>query len=124
MAFLRRGTPTPATALRTNWYHILVALAGEDRHGRAIARDVLAQTDGALHLWPATLYGALEQLSDAGLVEEIAEPDERPPGESERRRYYRLTASGRAALATEIRRVETIARLARARLGLIDATAR
>jgi len=85
---------------------------------------VLAQTDGALHLWPATLYGALEQLSDAGLVEEIAEPDERPPGESERRRYYRLTASGRAALATEIRRVETIARLARARLGLIDATAR
>ena len=114
----------PAPPLRPNGFHILVALAAEDRHGLAIARDVLEQTAGVLRLWPATLYGTLEQLADDGLIEELRDPGERPEGESERRRYYRITRLGRAALVAELRRLEGLARLARGRLALDDAPAR
>ena|ERR1044071_956003 len=121
MASTRRdAAPSP---LRTNWFHILVALAAEDRHGRAIARDVLEQTNGALRLWPATLYGTLEQMSDAGLVEELplsAQPDR----ETERRNYYHITGAGRRALRAESDRLEQLARLAQSRMTLRGSTAR
>ena len=43
--------------LKTPWYYIMVALAANDRHGQAIARDVLMLSDGGVRLWPAMLYG-------------------------------------------------------------------
>ena len=110
--------------MKSHAFHILVALAGQDRHGLAIARDVLDQTGGALRLWPATLYGTLEQLADEGMIEELGERGEHPRGESERKRYYRITRLGRSALAAEVRRLETIAREARTRLALDNARAR
>ena len=58
-------------ALKTPWYYILVALAAGDRHGLAIAREVLELSDGLVRLWPATLYGALEDLCDRGWIEEL-----------------------------------------------------
>jgi len=79
-------------------------------------RDVLEQTDGAVHLWPATLYGTLDQLAAAGLISELASPDEHPAGQSEKRRYYRITKQGRASLAAEIRRLEDTAKAAKLRL--------
>lgn len=78
-------------------YHILLALSGGDLHGSGIVRVVLEHTDGELHLWPATLYGNLEVLSRERLIDELGE-NERPPGESEKRRYYRITAKGARAL--------------------------
>lgn len=102
--------------LRTNWFHVLVALAEQDLHGAAIAEDVHERTGGELRLWPATLYRALDELVDAGLVTELGE-DERPEGESQRKRYYRVTRDGRAALAAEAGRLEALALEARARLG-------
>jgi DNA-binding PadR family transcriptional regulator len=102
--------------LRRNWFHVLVALAEHDLHGSAIADDVLERTEGELRLWPATLYRALDELVDAGLVEELR-GDDRPEGESLRKRYYRATADGRKALAEEARRLELQAHHARARLG-------
>lgn len=102
--------------LRSNWFHVLVALAGRPLHGAAIAEDVLDRTEGALRLWPATLYRALDELVEAGLVEELAE-SERPDGESRRKRYYRMTPAGRTAVAGEAARLEALARDARARLG-------
>ena len=105
-------------SLKPPSFHILLALAGNDRHGLAIVRDVLEQTNGALQLWPATLYGALEQLSAAGMIEELGARGEHPAGESERRRYYRITRQGRNALAAETQRLETLARVARSRLSL------
>ena len=37
-------------------FHILVAVADQDRHGYAIMQDVVTRTNGALKLSPGTLY--------------------------------------------------------------------
>lgn len=102
--------------LRRNWLHVLVALAERDLHGAAIAEDVLRRTDGKLRLWPATLYRALDELVEAGLVEELGE-GRRPEGESQRKVYYAVTAEGRRELAEEASRLEALALEARSRLG-------
>lgn len=103
------------TELKTPWYYILVALAGGDRHGLAIAREVLALSDGRVRLWPATLYGALEDLSDRGWIEEMDDA-RRPAEESERRRFYRITRSGRAVMTAETTRLASLVRVARSRV--------
>src|SRR5512140_2385444 len=79
-------------------FHILLALADEERHGYGIMQDVARQTNDALQLGPGTLYGCLKRMLAAGLVEESDErPDPEIVGErhDERRRYYRMTALGR-----------------------------
>lgn len=106
---------TRGSALRQNWLHILVSLAEVDMHGSAIARDVLEQTEGELRLWPATLYRTLDDMVDVGLIMELS-GDDFPEGESTRRRFYRITPSGRTELATAIERMATLAGTARKRL--------
>lgn len=106
-------TPAPLSPHR---FHILTALADQDRHGSGIVRDVLLQTDEQLRLWPATLYGTLDDLAGEGLIQELDE-EERPDGVSGRRRYYRITAAGRSALAHEAARLAALAGTARQRLG-------
>jgi DNA-binding PadR family transcriptional regulator len=101
--------------LRPNWFHILVALAREDLHGSAIAEDVLEQTEGALRLWPATLYRTLEDMVEGGLIEEVT-GDRRPEGESRRLRFYSVTSRGRRELAHEAERLAGMATTARDRL--------
>jgi PadR family transcriptional regulator PadR len=98
--------------MKTHWYHILVSLAGGPRHGLAVARDVRQSSNGSIRLWPATLYGSLEDLSDLGWIEEIADAARRPDA-SERRRYYGITRAGRAALEAETQRLADLVRLAR-----------
>jgi DNA-binding PadR family transcriptional regulator len=102
-------------SLKTTWYYILLSLASGDRHGLAVAREVLALSDGQVRLWPAMLYGALEHLSDRGWIEEVIDARRRPD-ESERKRYYRITRAGRAAAATETNRLASLVRVARARV--------
>jgi DNA-binding PadR family transcriptional regulator len=106
----------PDKPLKTPWYYILVALAAGDRHGLAIAREVLALSDGLVRLWPATLYGALEELCDCRWIEELDEARGRPAEESERRRYYRITRAGRAAVTAETERLAGLVRIARSRV--------
>ena len=101
--------------LKPHWFQILLALAAEDRHGLSIMRAVLEQTGGGLKLWPVMLYRSLEQLSELGLIHEV-DAAERPEGESERRRVYRLTKSGRRALAEEAERMERLAKAAKTQL--------
>lgn len=108
--------PVDREALRRNWFHVLVALADEELHGAAIARDVLDQTDGALRLWPATLYRTLDEMVEAGLIAELAEKD-RPDDASARLRYYRTTARGRAELRAHLEHMESVLGTARRRLG-------
>ena len=99
-------------ALKSHHFYILLALAEGDRHGLAIARDVQAQSDGGVRLWRATLYGSLDgELHARHWIEEIDEP-----GDSERKRCYRLTRQGRAVLADEADRLGRLARTARARV--------
>jgi DNA-binding PadR family transcriptional regulator len=101
-------------ALKTSWYYILLSLAAADRHGLAVAREVLALSDGRVKLWPAMLYGALEDLSDRGWIEELT--DGRRQDASERKRYYRITRAGRATAAAETERLATLVRIARSRV--------
>jgi PadR family transcriptional regulator PadR len=98
--------------MKRQWFHILLALADAPRHGSGIVRAVLKQTGDQLRLWPATLYGSLDTLSSMGWIEEVTDAPERPEGESERKRFYRITAAGARALAEEGARLETLARAA------------
>jgi DNA-binding PadR family transcriptional regulator len=107
-----------ADALKPHVFYILLALADGDRHGLAIARDAQALSGGEVKLWPATLYGSLEDLLARKWIEDLAE---HPEDESERKRYYRLTRAGRAALHAEAERLGRLAKLAKARARLGDA---
>ena len=96
-------------------FHILLALAGEERHGYGIMQDVAQQTDGALQLGPGTLYGCLKRMVAAGLVEESGErPD--PELDDERRRYYRMTPLGKRIVRAEAQRLAGAVTVAMARL--------
>jgi DNA-binding PadR family transcriptional regulator len=106
---------TSTGTLKTAWYYILLALAAGDRHGLAIAREVHSLSDARVRLWPATLYGALEELCDHGWIEELTAEMDRPAEESERRRYYRITRAGRRVLAAETERLAGLVRIARSR---------
>lgn len=102
--------------MKKNFFFILLSLAAGARHGLAIMRDVLELTDGEVRLWPAALYGALDELRERGWIEELSDPALRPEGESERKRYYRMTDAGRVVLAAEADRLAVLARVARSRM--------
>ena len=95
-------------------FHILMAVAEEDRHGYAIIQDVAMRTDGELKLSAGTLYRSIQRMLEQGL---IAETRERPAPEEddERRRYYRITALGTAVAKAEARRLTQLVRMARAK---------
>jgi DNA-binding PadR family transcriptional regulator len=101
--------------MKKPWFHILLSLASGDRYGSAIQEDVGRLSDGAVRLWPATLYGALEELREAGLIREVR-PDEVPAEPAGRERYYRITEPGRDLLRGEAQRLGALARVAHARL--------
>jgi len=98
-----------ALPLKPQWFHILLALSETAQHGSGIVRTVLQQTDGKLRLWPATLYGSLEEVSAKGWISELTEPSERPQGESEKKRFYRITPAGAQLLAAEANRLQSLA---------------
>lgn len=106
--------PKSLLPLHTNWFHILLSLAGCEQHGYGIMQEVLQRTNGTVRLWPATLYGSLKRLIGAGLIEES---DERPAPELDdaRRRYYKLTRLGRRVLELECERLEEMVRMAKKR---------
>jgi DNA-binding PadR family transcriptional regulator len=95
-------------------FHILLALADQDRHGYAIILDIAERTEQALRLGTGTLYTAIARLLEQRLIEES---DERPSEDEddERRRYYRLTPLGREVANAEARRLAALVRMARAR---------
>ncbi len=95
-------------------FHVLIALADEDRHGYAIIQDVAERTGGGIRLSPGTLYRSIQRMLEDGL---IVEPRERPaPDEDdERRRYYRITPLGTAVAKAEAGRLAGLVKMARAR---------
>ena len=101
---MSRKTPQDLLPLTPPVFHILLALAGEERHGYGIMLDVSKQTDGALQLGPGTLYGCLKRMLAAGLIEESDErPD--PALDDDRRRYYRLKPLGERVVRAEAERI-------------------
>jgi len=95
--------------LKTQWFHIMLSLAGGEQHGYGIMQEVLQRTTGKVRLWPATLYGSIKRLIEADLIEES---DERPAPEQDdaRRRYYRLTTLGKRVLDAECERLQELVR--------------
>lgn len=102
----REFTLTPAG------FEVLLALSDRDRHGYGIMKEIRRQSGGTVRVGPGSLYGILERLSVAGLVEEVEErPD--PELDDERRRYFRLTNKGSKVATEETRKLEE--KLGRAR---------
>jgi len=104
--------------LKTQWFHILLALAGGEQHGYGIMQEVLERTSGKVRLWPATLYGSIKRLIEADLIQES---DERPAPELDdaRRRYYRLTPLGRAVLNAECERLQELVHAIRVKQAMV-----
>jgi DNA-binding PadR family transcriptional regulator len=103
----RKFDPLPTAA-----FQILLSLADEELHGYAIMRQVEQQTNGRMRLGPGTLYSSIQGLLEEGLIEEV---DRKAEPETERRRYYRLTSSGRKLARTEAERLADLLRVARAK---------
>jgi len=95
-------------------FHILLALAYEEKHGYAIMQEVESISDGQVKIGPGTLYGTIKRLQTDALIEESEErPD--PALDDQRRRYYRLTSDGRAVLRAEAERLAQLVAQARER---------
>jgi DNA-binding PadR family transcriptional regulator len=106
-------TPESLLPLPAATFHILLAVADEDRHGYGIIQEVAARTNSQVRLSAGTLYRSLQRMIDQDLIVEV---DERPAPEvdDERRRYYRITKFGVAVARAEARRLQALVRLARA----------
>jgi DNA-binding PadR family transcriptional regulator len=102
-------------------FHVMVALADEDRHGYAIVKEISARTAGEVTIATGTLYGIIKRMLADGLA---VESKRRPPAprDDERRIYYRLTPFGNRVLAAETTRLEAAVRAARGTRNLRKAT--
>jgi DNA-binding PadR family transcriptional regulator len=94
-------------------FHILLALADDDRHGYAIIQEVALRTGGELKLSAGTLYRSIQRMLEQGLIVEVQERPA-PEEDDERRRYYRITTFGSAVARAETRRLSDLVKLARA----------
>jgi DNA-binding PadR family transcriptional regulator len=107
-------TPKPLSPLTPAVFYILLALAGRERHGYEIMKQVQQDSRGQVKMGTGTLYGSIKRMLADGLIEEAGErPD--PTLDDERRRYYRLTERGRRAFAAELQRYADVVSLARGR---------
>jgi len=86
---------------------ILTSLAGGAKHGYALSQDIASFA--GVTLSPGTLYGAITRLEEIGLIA--------PEPEVDRRRPYRITASGSAALAEVLAEMTRITKVGSQRLG-------
>ena len=87
---------------------ILTSLAAGPKHGHALAKDI--EEFAGVSLGPGALYGAITRLEERGLIEPLQTDD--------RRRPYRITAKGAAALAGVVADMRQIADVGASRLGL------
>jgi DNA-binding PadR family transcriptional regulator len=110
--------PKSFLPIKAQWFQIMLSLAGGELHGYAIMQEVMERTGGTMRLWPATLYGSIKRLIEAGLIEGS---DERPAPELDdaRRRYYRLTPLGRRVLDAECERLQELVRMIRVKQALV-----
>ncbi len=101
-------------------YQILLSLADGDRHGYGIMQEVDQRTHGEIRLGPGTLYRSIKRLRKAGLIEGL-EGSELIGEDDDRRRFYRITVSGRTMLENEARRLARLVAQAETKR-VLDAT--
>lgn len=94
-------TPAPGSLLPLSpaVFAILLSLAGSEKHGYGIMKEASQPDGGGLAMGPGTLYGSLDRMMRASLVEETGFTDD------ERRRYYRLTRFGQQVFSAEAARL-------------------
>jgi len=98
--------------LQPTSFHILLSLAEEDRHGYAIIQDIARRTTGEIKLSAGTLYRSIQRLQEQGLIVETRTRPA-PEEDDERRRYYSITALGREVAQAEVRRLQSLLKMAR-----------
>jgi DNA-binding PadR family transcriptional regulator len=108
MPFKASDSPLPLTPIS---FEILLALLDGERHGYAILQAVEARLAARLPLRTGTVYRALARLLDEELIERSRGEG---AGDDPRRRYYRITAHGRAVAKAEARRLADQVAAARA----------
>jgi DNA-binding PadR family transcriptional regulator len=98
-------------------FHILLALSDGPKHGYGIMQEADRISQGKIKMGPGTLYGTIKRMLRDHLIEEV---DEQPPSESgdERRRYYRLTQTGRKILSVEAERLASLMQVVREKVPL------
>ncbi|GCF11939.1 PadR family transcriptional regulator [Dictyobacter arantiisoli] len=95
-------------------FHILLALADQERHGYGIMQEITQRTDGKVRMGPGTLYGSIKRMLADGLLEESGErPD--TTLDHERRRYYRLTGFGQRVVRLEAARLAQLVTVAQSK---------
>ena len=99
------------SALSPKCLYVLLAVADTPAHGYLIKKEIERRSGGTVRLDPGSLYRLIARLLDDGLIEEADAPS-RARNQDVRRRYYRVTADGRAALVAETdRMVELVSAL-------------
>jgi DNA-binding PadR family transcriptional regulator len=110
---MSRADPQDQLPLTPVVLHILLSLADErqGKHGYAVAREVEELTEGQIRMGPGTLYGSIQRMLEASLIEE--RHARATANDDERRRYYRITAFGRRVLELEVTRLAHVVAIAR-----------
>ena len=103
-------------------FYVLLSLSDGEKHGYAIMQEMSKISSGQFRMGPGTLYTTLQRLVDLRLIDEV--PERESPAESDsRRRYYRLNGDGQGVLDAEVRRMDSVVRLAKKRKKLLPETA-
>jgi PadR family transcriptional regulator PadR len=91
------GTPLDSAKKGSADLLILALVDEQARHGYDIARLIEERSDGTLRFTLASLYETLYRLEERGLIKGrwVEKTGQR------RRRYYRITESGRKMLAAQ-----------------------
>ncbi len=88
-------------ALTEAFYYILLSLY-QPLHGYGIMQKTEEFSGGRVRLAAGTLYGALNTLQDKGWIEAL------PCTPGSRKKEYRITAAGRAAVENELDRLREL----------------
>ena len=91
------------TALTEAVYYILLALQ-EPLHGYGIMQQTSSLSNGRLSISAGTLYGALSNLLEKGLITPYGESE----GQDGRRKQYQITDAGKEVLKAELDRLEAL----------------
>lgn len=94
-------------------FQVLLALAGGERHGWRLVREVQGR-GGFGRVMPGNFYRTLRSMLADGLIEESDVRPE-PDYDDERRRYFAITPLGRRVATAEARRLEAAVNEARAK---------
>jgi DNA-binding PadR family transcriptional regulator len=90
--------------------HVLLALGTDALHGYAIMQSIAERSGGQIRLLPGTLYSTIKKLLAENLVEEC-DPPKNADSEDARRRYYRVTRAGKAAMKAQTERLALLVKL-------------